>query len=140
MGNLNLQTLEGLLSTEGKAALPWAQEDLAQLFQAVDYLQPESMSHPHQQRWQALYDQVAALGSRPVSDATPAHAGLSALHAMLDQNSIKYSSHVQLGGFVAPVVVQPQDGIDAVLVFDFVTAEDCFVNAADRCAPDCPAL
>ena len=141
LGILDFQTLDSLLCTEGKNALPWSPEDLIQLYQAVDYLQPEATGHhPDNQRWQALYDQVAALGSRPVSDATPAPAGLSALHAVLDQSLIKYSSHVQLGSFMAPVVVQPQEGVDATLVFDFIAAEDCFANAADRCAPDCLAL
>ena len=68
------------------------------------------------------------------------HAGLSALHAVLDQSLIKYSSHVQLGSFVAPVVVQPQEGIDATPVFNFVATEDCYANATDRCASDCLAL
>ena len=136
-GILDIQSLELLLHAQGKheppwPQLPWSVTDLAKVFQAVDWLQPDSVDSPDHGRWTVLCHRVAGFGARPIpSDAAPPPM-LSALHAVLDEQSVAYSSNVQLGSCVAPAVVEAQGNMEGALVLDFVTAAYFFVNEPDR--------
>lgn len=133
LGILDCQTLEAILHAQGQDVSPWSAADLSKLFQAVDWLQPDSVKHPDHGRWSVLHDKVAALGARPVSGHSVPQPVLRAGHAVLDENSIAYSSNVQLGGYLAPVIAEAQGNQDSALIFDYVAAPEVFSNVPDRC-------
>ena len=141
LGILDIQSLELILHTQGKhqqlwSQPPWSVTDLLKLFQAVDSLQPDCADHPDHGRWRHLHDRVATFGTRPVSGASAPPQLLRALHAVLDEYSVAYSSNVHLGTFVAPAVVEAQGKQHSAWVFDFVTPADFFTNDPARCVSD----
>ena len=141
LGILDIQSLELILRDQGQdqqqPQLPWSATDLLKLFQAVDWLQPGSADDPDHGRWRRLHDRVAGWGTRPVAGVSAPPTLLGALHAVLDEYSVAYSSNVQLGSFVAPAMVEAGGKQEGAWVFDFMTPADFFTNAPDRsvCSP-----
>ena len=137
LGILDIPSLELILHAhvqQPQSQLPWSVTDLLKLFQAVDWLQPDCADHPDQGRWRRLHDRVAAFGTRPAPGASaPPQQLLCALHAVLDEYSVAYSSNVRLGNFVAPAVAEAQGKQEGSWVFDFVTPADFFTNDPNRC-------
>ncbi|KAL3162018.1 hypothetical protein ABBQ38_009089 [Trebouxia sp. C0009 RCD-2024] len=132
LGILDYQTPQATLHAHSEGASPWSVSSLSKFYQALDWLQPESAEHPNHGRWSALHDQVAALAARPDAGDSVPHSMLTALHAVLDEESIAHSSSVQLGGFRAPVAVTARGKQGHMLIFDFVASTDYFVNVQDR--------
>ena len=100
---------------------------------AVDWLQPESAVDSDHERWRGLHDRVAAFATRPVPGVPAPPQLLSALHAVLDEYSVAFSSNIHLGCLVAAVVVKAQGKQEGAWVFDFMTPANFLTNDPNRC-------
>jgi len=118
------------LPTAEPAHVALTRQDLFQLYQALDFLQPLPMAAAQQ-----LQELVTRLGPRPLPDERSA-ADLSAsdhLCAVLGQLGLAFTANVPLSGYQAAAVLQPRDGVTVPVVL-VTKAFDHFRNKSYRCA------
>jgi len=118
------------LPTAEPAHVALTRQDLFQLYQALDFLQPLPIAAAQQ-----LQEMVTRLGPRPLPNERSA-ADLSAsehLCAVLTQLGLAFTVNVPLGGYQAAAVLQPRDGVTVPVVVVTQPFER-FRNQHYRCA------
>ena len=118
-----------LLPTDEPAHDDLPRQDLFQLYQALDFLQPLPTVAAQQ-----LHEMVTRLGQRPLPDLKQrAHPSVGRrLGLALGQLGLGFAPDVPLSGYWANAVLQPQDGVTVPIVLA-IEGLHCIQNRRKRC-------
>ncbi len=108
-----------------------AAAELAQMYQALDWLQPPTTAPVHQQSaWSSLQGRLHRLGPRPASNK-PLFSGIRKLCLALDELHLPYKAAVAIQSYRVAAVLQSRDNKAQPIILR-VSTPDYIINIPGR--------